>query len=74
MSEDSMNEVVSIATIVVLLVVWISCAILAHDSGFEKGYTEALQDMKKNKPPKYVLVEQKDGTTVWEENSEVKDE
>lgn len=71
MSDDSMNEVVSLVVIVVLLVVWISCTILAHDSGFEEGYTEALQDMKKNEPPKYVLVEQKDGTTVWEENKEL---
>lgn len=72
MSDDSMNEVVSLVVIVVLLVVWISCTILAHDSGFEKGYTEALQDMKKNKPPKYILVEQKDGTTIWEENKVTK--
>ena len=71
MSEDSINEVVSIVVIVVLLVVWISCTILAHDSGFEEGYTTALQDMKKNNPPKYILVEQKDGTTVWKENKEL---
>lgn len=70
MSDDSMNEVVSLVVIVVLLVVWISCTILAHDSGFEEGYTTALQDMKKNNPPKYILVEQKDGTMVWEENKE----
>lgn len=59
---------------VVLIVLGIGFGIISYNSGFEKGYTEALQDMKKNKPPKYILVEQKDGTMIWEENSEVKDE
>ena len=57
---------------VVLVVLCISCGILAHEYGFEEGYTTALQDMKKNNPPKYVLVEQEDGTTVWKENEVTK--
>lgn len=65
------DEVIVTAIMVALVVLCISCGILAHDCGFEKGYTEALQDMKKNKPPKYILVEQEDGTTVWEENKEL---
>ena len=72
MSEDSINEVVSIVVMVALVALCISCGILAHDCGFEEGYTKALQDMKKNKPPKYVLVEQEDGTTVWKENEVTK--
>lgn len=65
------DEVIVTAIMVALVVLCISCGILAHESGFEEGYTEALQDMKKNKPPKYILVEQKDGTMVWEENKEL---
>lgn len=66
-----MEEVLVTAIVVALVALCISCGILAHDSGFEEGYTTALQDMKKNNPPKYILVEQKDGTTVWKENKEL---
>lgn len=72
MSDDPGEPIVVAAIIIgVLIVIFVSCGLIAHDCGFEEGYTEALQDMKKNKPPKYILVEQKDGTTVWEENKEL---
>lgn len=70
MIDDSAEGVILVAITVVLVALYISCGILAHDSGFKKGYTEALQDMKKKNPPKYILVDQEDGTTVWEENKE----
>lgn len=70
MIDDYTEVVITVVTTVVLIALCISCGLLAHNCGFEEGYTEALQDMKKNKPPKYILVEQKDGTTVWEKNKE----
>lgn len=72
MSDYDSTPIVVVAIIVgVLSVMFISLGLVAHDSGFEEGYTTALHDMKKNNPPKYILVEQKDGTTVWEENKEL---
>lgn len=70
---DDHGEPIVVAAIIigVLVVLFVSCGLIAYDSGFEEGYTTALQDMKKNKPPKYVLVEQEDGTMVWEKNKEL---
>ena len=71
MSDYSTDAAIVTVIMVALVALCISCGILAHESGFEEGYTTALQDIKKNKPPKYILVVQKDGTMVWEENKEL---
>lgn len=41
--------------------------------GQKEGYINCLNDIAKNKKPKYILVEQDNRTTKWEHNKEYKE-
>lgn len=40
-------------------------ALASEQKGYEGGYIQCLNDIRENRPPEYVLVKQKDGTTQW---------
>lgn len=42
----------------------------AFDEQFKKGYVQALSDIESKRPPKYKLVKQENGETMWIKNEE----
>lgn len=54
-----------------VILCWIASHFAGKD-GFRSGYIQALEDMKNNKPAKYVLKAQSNGETKWIENKEKK--
>lgn len=46
------------------------CAFLGYINGESAGYCQALADVQNNVTPKYKLVKQTDGETVWVLNKE----
>lgn len=55
-----------------LCIVTIFCLIVGNLCGQKEGYINCLNDIAKNKKPKYILVEQDDRVTKWEHNKEYK--
>ena len=62
--------IVALISIVGMVAIAVASQQGGKKEGFASGYTQCLQDMKKGNPPAYVLVEQADGTTKWEQNKE----
>ena len=67
---DSDYVFILAGVIAVAILGFFAGAVCGDLTGEKDGYVRALQDMKKGKPPAYVLVEQADGTTKWESNKE----
>lgn len=57
--------------IAAIILCWI-VAYFAGEDSFRCGYIQALEDMRQNKPAKYILKQQENGETKWEENKEKK--
>lgn len=57
--------------IAAIILCWIAAHFAGKD-GFRGGYIQALEDMRQNKPAKYILKQQENGETKWEEDKEKK--
>lgn len=65
------DGVITLAVLLTVAIIGFFAGVFCgHRDGEKSGYIKSLQDMKKGNPPSYVLVEQPDGTTVWESNKE----
>lgn len=56
-----------------LCILTLFCLIVGSLCGQKEGYINCLNDIAKNKKPKYILVEQDNRTTKWEYNKEYKE-
>lgn len=69
MTDDVLGWMFFCVVAIALLVIGIFVgACIEGNTGVKEGYCQALADIEANRKPKYKLVKQKDGTTIWEQN------
>ena len=62
-----MKEFCIISTGIALLILGL---LVGHTVAYKTGYVDALADLKYNRPPKYKLETQTDGSSIWVSNYE----